>query len=276
MEREYLLMGQRRMNKLIFILLFLVSLSCSGQNFFWSHTGATEPTPCTEGYGLLYNWYATTDARKISSDDDFIVPTNSIFEDLLNYIDTYDSEGDYWHLAGGKLKETGFDRWDSPNDGATNEYGFNAVGSGKRVYSGDFQDIKYETYIWANTEIDSLYANIIYLNNYEPICYGGNIDKANGNPIRLCNPTTTNPDGFVGTYTQNNGQVIPTIVINGVEWTMNLSETKYRNGDIIPFHGADNGNNFTNDEWAALTTAGVCAYDNNLENVGCDFEFPTE
>jgi uncharacterized protein (TIGR02145 family) len=41
------------------------------------------------------------------------------------------------NIAGGKMKETGFTHWASPNTGATNESGFSAFGGG---YGNIWQD----------------------------------------------------------------------------------------------------------------------------------------
>ena len=80
-----------RMNKkLIFLLLFLPLFTLGQGNFFWSHTG-TVTTPVVEGcveYGYLYNWYAVSDVRDISSSDDWTIPTNNRWNDLATYLST--------------------------------------------------------------------------------------------------------------------------------------------------------------------------------------------
>jgi len=77
-------------------------------------------------YGLLYNWYAATDARKITSSDNWVVPTTTQRSTLNTYLG-----GSI--IAGGKLKETGIVYWDSPNSTATNSSGFNGRGGGIRI-----------------------------------------------------------------------------------------------------------------------------------------------
>ena len=87
---------------------------------------------------------------------------------------------------------------------------------------------------------------------------------------------TGRSDGDIAIYTGNDGQVYTAVAINELYWTQqNLIETKFRDGSIIPFHGVDNDENFTNAEWAALTTAGVCAYNNDLSNAAPGFSWPT-
>ena len=75
-------------------------------------------------YGLLYNFYAVADNRKLCPDG-WHVPSETewtTFEDNLG--------GSEW--AGAKLKETGTDHWLSPNEGAVDQYGFTALPSGQR------------------------------------------------------------------------------------------------------------------------------------------------
>lgn len=62
-------------------------------------------------------------------------------------------------------------------------------------------------------------------------------------------------------YIGNDGKVYRTIKINDKVWTAdNLAETKFRDGSDIP-------NVTDNAEWEALTTAGMCAYNNDINNI---------
>jgi len=220
-----------------------------------------KPTSATANvinYGALYNFFATQDTRKISSSDSFIVPDNMLWSDLFTYV----GSGDYL-IAGGKLKETGLSFWDDPNIGATNEFGFNSKGSGFRTIDGSFYGFHIETNYQSKT--DYFY---VYIQNNEEWAMLDNLTDSPipGLSIRLCNPTTSNANGHVGSYTQNDGTVIPTIVINGIEWTMNLNETQFRNGDWI--HGYDNGvyTPISNEDWSLLATGAMCYYNDDESN----------
>lgn len=97
-------------------------------------------------------------------------------------------------------------------------------------------------------------------------------NKKLGNAVRLIYTGAGTPTEYVG----NDLKVYPVVEIDGKFYTaQNLAETLFRNNDIIPFHGTDNSSNFTNAEWGALTTAGCCAYNNDVANVGSGFTFPT-
>jgi uncharacterized protein (TIGR02145 family) len=49
------------------------------------------------------------------------------------------------------MKTAGFVWWDSPNDGATNESGFNAYPAGRRLFSGNFNYFGETTTFWTQT-----------------------------------------------------------------------------------------------------------------------------
>ena len=202
--------------------------------------------------------------KKISSSDSFIVPSLTDFNILnSNFTIWSDEESEYIDFnSGAAIREMGLVHWDSPNTGATNEVGFNGRGSGCRFFEEitDFGKLKKALYLWTNTPSgDSMawFNGVFYDDIYSQQSAA---NKTAGFSIRLCNPNTENPDGYVGSYTQNDGTIIPTIVINGVEWTMNLKETKWSDGTDIQ-------NITDNTDWAALTTGARCVYNNDESNM---------
>ena len=200
-------------------------------------------------YGALYNWYAATDARGITSDG-WHVPTDAEFATLVAYLVAW--------FAGGKLKEMGTIYWDTPNTGATNEVGFNGRGAGYRNYLGVYSSVKEFCYLISSVEEDpGAYYNLTFTYNSAGAAIGYS-DKKDGSILRPIKNSTTLLHGETGTYTSNDGKVYNTICIGTQEWlSQNLAETKFRNGENIPV--VENAA-----AWAALTTAGMCYY-NNVE-----------
>jgi uncharacterized protein (TIGR02145 family) len=96
-------------------------------------------------YGKLYNWYAVNDPRGLAPEG-WHVPTHQEILTLFNYCG-----GD--SLAGGKLKSTGFDYWKAPNEGATNETGFNALGAGATDYPS-FSGLRDYAGFWCSDNAD--------------------------------------------------------------------------------------------------------------------------
>jgi len=93
-------------------------------------------------YGAVYNWYVVNTNKLCPSG--WHVPTNEEFTELVNYLGTAS-------VAGGKLKESGFSHWNSPNTGANNEVGFNAFAGGKRLDDGTYDFLKVEGSWWSAT-----------------------------------------------------------------------------------------------------------------------------
>jgi uncharacterized protein (TIGR02145 family) len=81
-------------------------------------------------YGKLYNWNAAGDARNICPTG-WHLPTDAEWMDLFDYMG-----GNL--VAGGKMKITGTQYWQSPNTGATNESGFSGLPSGEILNDGFF------------------------------------------------------------------------------------------------------------------------------------------
>jgi uncharacterized protein (TIGR02145 family) len=95
----------------------------SSPAYCWYNNDETNKIP----YGALYNYYVV-ETNKICPAG-WRVPGHLDWEVLANYLGGAD-------VAGGKLKESGTEHWQTPNAGATNETGFTAVGNGYRGEDG--------------------------------------------------------------------------------------------------------------------------------------------
>jgi uncharacterized protein (TIGR02145 family) len=134
-----------------------------------------------EKNAILYNW-------KVALNDSIApegwrVPNKNDFEDLINELGGN-------NLAGGKLKNSGFASWDFPNNFATNESGFSAIGKGFRDSSGTFQQVGKKCSFWTTDIAQTNDTTSSYLwtlklsfdSNYADI----SPDSTNiGHPIRL-------------------------------------------------------------------------------------------
>jgi uncharacterized protein (TIGR02145 family) len=92
-------------------------------------------------YGRLYNWAAINDTRNICPAG-WHLPTNEEWALLENFLGGNT-------VAGGKMKEAGTSKWNSPNTDATNSSGFTGIPAGNRGYGG-YVDIGNACYFWAN------------------------------------------------------------------------------------------------------------------------------
>ncbi len=96
-------------------------------------------------YGALYNWYAINTNKLCPSG--WHVPTDEEWSKMTVYLGE--------DVAGGKLKETGTTHWYSPNTGATNETGFNALPGGDRADNGIFDNLGYYGNWWSASQINT-------------------------------------------------------------------------------------------------------------------------
>jgi uncharacterized protein (TIGR02145 family) len=84
---------------------------------------AAQATTNYATYGVLYNWPAVMTAGICPSG--WHIPSDGEFTELTDFLGGES-------VAGGKMKEAGYDHWNSTNIGATNSSGFNALPSGIR------------------------------------------------------------------------------------------------------------------------------------------------
>lgn len=127
-------------------------------------------------YGKLYNWYAVNDPRGLAPKG-WHLPADYEWTTLTSALG-----GE--KIAGGKLKESGTTRWESPNKGATNESGFSALPGGYRSYSGDFSGIGHGGYWWSSTENSPSNAWDRHLNTINSYIHRGHSTKEYGFSVR--------------------------------------------------------------------------------------------
>ncbi len=130
-----------------------------------SDVGEAKSTSNYETYGVLYNWPAVmTDSICPSG---WHVPSDDEFTQLTDYLGGENG-------AGGKMKEAGFDHWNSPNTGATNSSGWTGLPGGSRFDGGGgfFWTAGDEGLWWSSSadpwETSTAHARIL-LNNSEDI-----------------------------------------------------------------------------------------------------------
>jgi uncharacterized protein (TIGR02145 family) len=132
----------------------------------------------TATYGCLYNWYAVSDSRNIASPG-WHVPTDAEWQTLVDYLGGSS-------VAGGKMKETAYSHWRSPNSGATNESGFSALPGGYRHDSdGTFVNLGSYAYFWSSSESGAYYAWHLYLYYASSVASRGSHLKRTGFSVRL-------------------------------------------------------------------------------------------
>jgi uncharacterized protein (TIGR02145 family) len=127
-------------------------------------------------YGRLYTWYAAIDSRGVCPAG-WHVPSDAEWTTLTNYLG-----GE--NVAGGKLKEAGFNHWFDPNSGATNESGFTSLPGGYRDYNGTFYYIGNIGYWWSSTDYDSYNAWYRFMSCGYSSVFSYNYDKSFGFSVR--------------------------------------------------------------------------------------------
>ena len=128
-------------------------------------------------YGLLYNWHAVSDGRKICPEG-WHSPNNNNWATLVEFLGGSD-------IAGGKLKQAGTDLWDSPNTDATNESGFSALPGGIRTpITGFFAGVGSTGSWWSNTQQNNEEAGVWGLTSMNGVIANYNLKKNTGMSVR--------------------------------------------------------------------------------------------
>jgi len=203
-------------------------------------------------YGYMYNGFCALDIN-ISAVGSH-VPSDAEWTVLTNFLGGLD-------VAGGKLKESGFAHWDSPNTGATNETGFTAFASGTRNwYYETFDGINLFLLYWSTTpEYSSI--RVRAMSNYDSkVVASTYYPNYCVNSIRLIVDSPIEIVGNTAIYVGNDLKRYKCVKI-GTQWWMaeNLAETKYRDGSLID-------RIISTTLWKTLTTGAMCAFNYDEAN----------
>lgn len=100
-------------------------------------------------YGLLYNYYAVSNAHNICPDG-WHIPSREEWLELEDFLGGQS-------VAGGKMKDVESGLWQGVNEG-NNDCGFSGLPAGGRGRLGKPGDVGYFATWWSSTSHDSLYA----------------------------------------------------------------------------------------------------------------------
>jgi uncharacterized protein (TIGR02145 family) len=128
---------------------------------------AAKATTNYETYGVLYNWPAVMTEGICPSG--WHIPSDGEFTELTDFLGGES-------VAGGKMKEAGYDHWNSPNTGATNSSGWTGLPVGYRS-SGGFNYFGGNGIWWSASESGSYsWGRILFLISDD---VGRNLDYRN-------------------------------------------------------------------------------------------------
>ena len=121
-----------------------------------------------EALGKVYGQLYDVDEAIEACPSGWHLPSENDWDTLIDYLG-----GD--KIAGGKLKEKGFEHWESPNEGATNESGFTALPGGSRGNS-NFMELGTTGKWWSKSEVTG---NSNYIWSYKIYSSSSEVSKQN-------------------------------------------------------------------------------------------------
>jgi hypothetical protein len=197
------------------------------------------------GHGYLYNSFIVSEANFLPND--FVLPSVADCDILKNYLSITDIQSAFNQLA---ENDAAFNYWEPLYPTQNNVSGLTVYGSGTRYLQ--FQN-KRQQYFFRTSDSSKCY---ILTNSFTGF-HEQSVVSELGASVRALYTGVGTPTSV----TDNDGNIYDVVQIGTQYWTLqNWKCTTLDNGDPIP--------NVTNNaSWAALTTLGRCAYDNDENNV---------
>lgn len=128
-------------------------------------------------FGRLYNWKTAC----TFCPEGWHLPSKNEWQELINYLG-----GD--SIAGGKLKQAGFELWAAPNEGATNSSKFTALPGSWRESDGTFNNsLGMIAIFWSSTQHDfstNISAYRCFMQSSNSVANLGSFIKDAGNSVR--------------------------------------------------------------------------------------------
>ena len=157
------------------------------------------------GNGYLYNWYAANNTNFTPAD--WKLPSVSEYDILITNLGGS-------AIAGGKMKEAGFEHWLTPNTNASNLSGFTGFGSG-RTTGVTFGEIKEGLYLHTTGDFGATVPRKLIRYNTENIANNNSV-KYEGASVRLLYTGTGTPT----TMSDYDGNTYDVIQIGSQYWTV--------------------------------------------------------
>lgn len=223
------------------IVGFSLKFECVGRSGKELYSGKLT-VDIVSGFGKLYNGYAANQELI----NGWRIPTLPDLHEIASAIG-YPFDSGLESQGGGLLKETTEMYWDSPNTGATNQFGLSIIGSGVR--ENNFFGKKEICKIWCAENL-----TLFFYKDYSSMTVYGD-EAMRGASIRLVKSVSevVKIPKFITDFDGNSYPVIR--IGNVLITTSDYRATRYANGNLIP-------NITDNTEWAAITTGAYCTYNN--------------
>lgn len=132
-------------------------IAISVNDSVWENTSEGAFCSIDSRYGLLYNWNAVSDTKKIAPDG-WHIPTDEEWKTLEKTLGMSDNEtnGLAWRGSnvGLLLMKTSIE-WMNPIEIYTSKEGFNAIPSGCRVFNGNVNNENNTAFFWTSSEYNN-------------------------------------------------------------------------------------------------------------------------